>query len=268
MQSGVTGINAMRVYSVTKQAIEQDPRGTFIRKYVPELRRVPTKYIHRPHTMPVHIANSLRIVDDAFRTYPRPIVDEKITAKQSKAAVMAIRRQKRTMQQAAQVYKKHGSRSNKRSGTFKIVPIRRRVIELLQSLETKKRVENKSTISKGNATPKMVKSKQMTSAAGQHIKQRLIQHRTSDKVDLDRVPRNKFTKTSINTKQPTLKQIYARLQSTTSKAKLITKGEQLMQFESSPPFRWVCSACTYLNESKSALSCEICRTTRGSNVIE
>ena len=48
MQSGVTGINAMRVYNVTKQAHDQDPKGIFIRKYVRELKHVPTKYIHEP----------------------------------------------------------------------------------------------------------------------------------------------------------------------------------------------------------------------------
>ncbi len=39
MQSGSTGINTMRVYSVTKQGKDQDPQGTFIRRYVPELNK-------------------------------------------------------------------------------------------------------------------------------------------------------------------------------------------------------------------------------------
>merc|ERR1712071_614792 len=51
MQAGVTGINAMRVYSVTKQAKDQDQDGHFIRKYVTELAKVPTKYITEPWKM-------------------------------------------------------------------------------------------------------------------------------------------------------------------------------------------------------------------------
>jgi len=48
MQSGVTGINAMRVYNPIKQSQEHDPKGTFILKWVPELRAIPSEYIHEP----------------------------------------------------------------------------------------------------------------------------------------------------------------------------------------------------------------------------
>ena len=41
MQAGVTGINAMRVYNVTKQGQDHDPKGVFIKKYLPELKTVP-----------------------------------------------------------------------------------------------------------------------------------------------------------------------------------------------------------------------------------
>ena len=49
MQSGVTGINAIRIYAPTKQALDQDPEGTFIRRWVPELENLPLRWLAEPH---------------------------------------------------------------------------------------------------------------------------------------------------------------------------------------------------------------------------
>jgi len=135
MQAGTTGINAMRVYNVTKQGKDQDPNGVFIKKYVPELVAVPDEYIHEPHTMPVSVQKKCGVVigdgkgsekktKGIFQTqqstttfptkdcvyYPSPIVDEKITAKSAKDKLSAVRKQDSTKREAEQVYLKHGSR--------------------------------------------------------------------------------------------------------------------------------------------------------------
>ena len=53
MQSGTTGINAVRIYSPIKQVKDHDPQGVFIRRYVPELAAVPDEYLAEPHKMPL-----------------------------------------------------------------------------------------------------------------------------------------------------------------------------------------------------------------------
>ena len=90
MQSGVTGGDALRLYNPTKQALEHDPTGTFIRRWVPELRRVPLPYLHQPWTLP---AAEAAAADCALgRDYPRPLIDHEIAARAARAAIGDFRR--------------------------------------------------------------------------------------------------------------------------------------------------------------------------------
>ncbi len=76
MQSGVTGINAVRMYSPIKQSMDQDPEGKFIRRYVPELADVPTTFIHEPWRMP-----------NPPKNYPGPIVHHETAIKHARAEI-------------------------------------------------------------------------------------------------------------------------------------------------------------------------------------
>ncbi|MCS6772805.1 MAG: deoxyribodipyrimidine photo-lyase [Anaerolineae bacterium] len=71
-----TGTDAQpyfRIFNPVLQSERFDPQGVFIRRWVPELARVPDLYIHAPHTMPptVQAQAGCRIGKD----YPAPIVD-------------------------------------------------------------------------------------------------------------------------------------------------------------------------------------------------
>ena len=48
MQSGVTGINTLRIYNPIKQSIDHDVKGEFIKKWVCELKNVPKMWVQDP----------------------------------------------------------------------------------------------------------------------------------------------------------------------------------------------------------------------------
>lgn len=108
MQSGTTGINTLRIYSPTKQAIDHDPEGAFIRRWVPELRRVRTAFIHEPWKMS---AGEQREVGCRIGTdYPPPLVDHALAVQQARRRMAEYRRLAETRLQSAEVMEKHGSR--------------------------------------------------------------------------------------------------------------------------------------------------------------
>ncbi len=89
MQSGVTGINAMRVYHPTKQARDQDPDGHFIRHWLPALAAVPASFLAEPWRMPRPLQEKCGMV--LGRDYPEPLTDLDSALRTAKAR-MAERR--------------------------------------------------------------------------------------------------------------------------------------------------------------------------------
>ncbi len=71
-----TGTDAQpyfRMFNPTAQGQKFDPTGEFVRQWVPELAKVPDKYLHEPVTMPRSLQEHLGVV--IGRDYPAPIVD-------------------------------------------------------------------------------------------------------------------------------------------------------------------------------------------------
>jgi deoxyribodipyrimidine photo-lyase len=62
-----------RIFNPVTQSERFDSEGRFIRRYLPELERVPDKFIHAPWTMPA--AEQQRAGCIIGRDYPAPIVD-------------------------------------------------------------------------------------------------------------------------------------------------------------------------------------------------
>ena len=112
MQSGTTGINTLRIYNPTKQAVEQDPHGIFIRRWVPELARVPPAYAHMPWTMPAGVQQGSDCV--IGRDYPPPIVDHADAVREAKRRLAAVRSAPAARTEARDVARRHGSRRDRR----------------------------------------------------------------------------------------------------------------------------------------------------------
>ncbi|TAG77799.1 MAG: deoxyribodipyrimidine photo-lyase/cryptochrome family protein [Burkholderiales bacterium] len=114
MQSGVTGINTVRIYNVVKQSIDQDPEGVFIRRWVPELAHLSGALIHTPWRADIDAS-----------IYRAPIVDQMASMREAKEKIYSLRKSQTVREESKRVYEKHGSRNPAREGTPKITKFER-----------------------------------------------------------------------------------------------------------------------------------------------
>lgn len=68
-----------RIFNPMTQGHKFDPEGTYVRSWVPELKNMPTKFIHRPWEASAEVLEAAGVV--LGETYPAPIVDHR-TARQ------------------------------------------------------------------------------------------------------------------------------------------------------------------------------------------
>jgi deoxyribodipyrimidine photo-lyase len=71
--SGADASPYFRIFNPMGQGEKFDPQGKYVRKWVPEIVRLPDSLIHRPFDAPREILQAAGIV--LGQTYPRPIID-------------------------------------------------------------------------------------------------------------------------------------------------------------------------------------------------
>ena len=100
MQSGVTGINAIRMYNPIKQSTDHDPEGKFLRLYLPEIKHLSNIDIHEPWKMDAPPPN-----------YPPPIVDHQTAIRYARSEISKRWKSDNFREISHEVNKKLGSRN-------------------------------------------------------------------------------------------------------------------------------------------------------------
>jgi len=107
MQSGTTGINTIRMYSVIKQSYDQDPKGIFIKKWVPELKNLPDYLIHEPWK--INLLEEKEYNFKLDKNYSKPIIDNKVRTKFAKDMIWSVRKKPEAKEISERIVMKHAS---------------------------------------------------------------------------------------------------------------------------------------------------------------
>jgi deoxyribodipyrimidine photo-lyase len=77
-----------RVFNPVTQATRFDPEGTYVREWVPELKRLPGPWIQQPWAAPAEV---LREADVHLgKSYPKPLIDHKLARERALAGLATL----------------------------------------------------------------------------------------------------------------------------------------------------------------------------------
>lgn len=90
--SGADAAPYFRIFNPVTQGEKFDPGGAYVRRWVPELKKLPASLIHAPWTAPRDTLEAAGIT--LGKTYPKPIVDHAAARARALAAYDAVKRQR------------------------------------------------------------------------------------------------------------------------------------------------------------------------------
>ena len=82
--SGADASPYFRIFNPFTQGEKFDPEGDYIRRWIPEISKLPKKYIHRPWDAPRNVLDYAGVT--LGKTYPKPIVEHKAARERALAA--------------------------------------------------------------------------------------------------------------------------------------------------------------------------------------
>ncbi len=105
MQAGETGINNLRIYNPTINSLKHDPDAKFIRKWVPELIKLDTPFVHEPYLMTEmeQAFYNFKLGED----YPEPIVDIKENRKRASDILWNMKKDPDVVRESFRILKRH-----------------------------------------------------------------------------------------------------------------------------------------------------------------
>ena len=105
MQAGTTGINTVRVYNPIKQSYEHDPEGIFIKKWVPELAKLPIQFVHEPYKMNLFDQSCFGF--EMGIDYPFPIINLAESGKIARKKIWEHRKSEKVKTESKRILKTH-----------------------------------------------------------------------------------------------------------------------------------------------------------------
>jgi deoxyribodipyrimidine photo-lyase len=78
-----------RIFAPVLQGERFDPEGAYVRRWIPELARMPADFIHSPWTAPQSVLDEAGVV--LGKSYPNPIVDHPTARLAALAAFKKLR---------------------------------------------------------------------------------------------------------------------------------------------------------------------------------
>ncbi|ADZ71232.1 cryptochrome/photolyase family protein [Polymorphum gilvum] len=88
--SGADAAPYFRIFSPVGQGRRFDPGGAYVRRWCPELARLPDDHVHAPFDAPAVVLKAAGV--ELGRTYPHPIVDHAAARAEALAGYEAVRR--------------------------------------------------------------------------------------------------------------------------------------------------------------------------------